>query len=243
VHGFESSEGRARLKALQRSPDPKVPDALAKIVEISRTRGAGAAYQYCKRFGPALRAVVKPAITQVSGARTSASTAEMILRLLSTLLSGGHVLTAAQVELAGEFLDIHGVVGAPIVMTLNGVDRVVPFTLSDAEQSAVRAAVYTDNTPRKTRKPPAPQRVRAWRCELSVRSSAASGTAERVSSVFAERGISLDSVHATPGTPASISLRFLASATVTNHLARRLARIRDVLRVHMYAESRDGKRS
>ncbi|HEY6879322.1 MAG TPA: hypothetical protein VI299_14950 [Polyangiales bacterium] len=233
VHGFDSAEGRARVKALQKPRDPSVADALAQIASVNRERGPRAAYKHAERFGPALRAVVKPMVTQVCGARSTASTAEMILRLLSTLLSGGQVLTAAQVELAGEFLGIHGVVGAPIVLTLGGVDRVVPYTLTADEQSAVRRAVYSE--PRAQRKP-APQvldRPRAYRCELSVRSSASPGTAERVSAVFASRGISLRALHATPGAPAAIELRFVASSAVTDYLARRLLRMRDVLRVRM----------
>jgi malate dehydrogenase len=234
VHGFESAEGRARVKALQKPRDPSVADALAKIDALMREHGPRAAYKHAERFSPALRAVVKPMVTQQCGARSSASTAEMILRLLSTLLSGGHVLTAAQVELAGEFLGIHGVVGAPIVLTLGGVDRVVPYALLPDEESAVKRAVYSE--PRAPRKPVAVvhERARAYRCELSVRSSAAVGTAERVSAVFASRGISLRSMHAMPGAPATIELRFVASSAVKDYLARRLARMRDVLAVKLH---------
>jgi malate dehydrogenase len=231
VHGFESAEGRARVKALQRPRDPSVAEALAQVAEVTRERGPRAAYQLADRFGPALRAVVKPNITAQCGARASASTAEMILRLLGTLLSGGHVLTAAQVELQGEFLGIHGVVGAPIVLTLGGVDRVVPYALTPDEERAVQAAVYREPRPPRRPTPEVHDRARAFHCELSVRSSAPPGTAERVSSVFASRGISLRAMHAYPGAPAKIELRFVASTKVKDYLARRLARMRDVLTV------------
>jgi malate dehydrogenase len=233
VHGFESAEGRARVKALRRPRDPSVAEALAKVAHVTRERGPRAAYQLAERFGPALRAVVKPMITQQCGARSTASTAEMILRLLGTLLSGGHVLTSAQVELQGEFLGIHGVVGAPIVLTLGGVDRVVPYALTPAEEEAVRAAVYTEPRAARAPAPRVHERARGYRCELSVRSSAAPGTAERVSAVFASRGISLGTLHAQPGAPAKIELRFVASSSVKDYLARRLQRMRDVLSVRM----------
>ena len=84
---------------------------------------------------------MKPYVTQFSGARSPASTAEMILRLLGALLSGGQVLTGAQVKLEGELFGMHGVVGAPIVLTLNGVDRVVPYELSAHEQALVKASL------------------------------------------------------------------------------------------------------
>ncbi len=233
VHGFESPEGRARLKALRKPRDPSVSEALAHVAELTRERGPRAAYQAADRFGPALRAVVKPMITQQCGARSTASTAEMILRLLGTLLAGGHVLTSAQVELQGEFLGIHGVVGAPIVLTLGGVERVVPYSLTPDEERAVRAAVYSEPRSPKRPAPVVHERARAYYCELSVRSSAAPGTAERVSAIFASRGISLRALHAHPGAPAKIELRFVASSHVTDYLARRLLRMRDVLSVSL----------
>lgn len=238
VHGFESEEGRARVKALRRPRDPSVADALKQVTTLARERSLREAYRQADKFGPALRAVVKPMATQMSGARSTASTAEMILRLLSTLLSGGQVLTAAQVRLEGEFLDIHGVVGAPIVLTLGGVDRVVPYALSPDEQRAVRAAVYSEADAPRAPKPVIRDRPRAFRCVLSVRSSAASGTTERVGAVFSSRGISLSTVHASSGTPARITLRFVASSGITGYLARRLRRMRDVLSVTMQPEQR-----
>jgi malate dehydrogenase len=243
VHGFESVDGRARLSALRRPRDPSVAEAVRVIVDIVQTRGARAAYTHADRFGPALRAVIKPYVTQFSGARSPASTAEMILRLLGTLLSGGQVLTAAQVKLEGEFLGLSGVVGAPIVLTLGGIDRVVPYELSAEETAAVRAAVYVDPESAGSGRARAvrarsDERARrqvdqalAWRCVLTTRSGAQPGTVERVSAVFAGRGISLSTLRTDPGRPPTLTLRFEATKQVKDYLTRRLARIRDVLKV------------
>jgi len=206
VHGFESSDGRARIAALQRPKDPSVDEAVKLISRTVQTRGSAAAYALARRMGPALRTVVKPYVTQFSGARSPASTAEMILRLLGTLLSGGQVLTAAQVMLEGELLDLHGVVGAPIVLTLNGVDRVVPYDLSAEERALVRASVWPMDS-RKIHAPAASadrEQTRSYKLTLSVESGARPGNAERVSAVFAGRGINLESMRAAPGCPAEI---------------------------------------
>lgn len=242
VHGFESADGRARLAALRRPDDPPVEVAIKIVTDALRTRGARAAYARAARFGPALRTIVKPYLTQMCGARSPASTAEMILRLLGTLLSGGHVLTAAQVKLEGELLGMHGVVGAPIVMTLGGIDRVVPYDLAPEERAQVRAALYVAADAPRARPPRRrsvrdAQRAIAWKCTLAMRSGARPGTVEQVSAVFANRGISLDSVHAVPGTPATMTLRFCASLQVKQHLARRLLRMRDVVSVRFVERS------
>ena len=52
VHGFESSDGRARLAALQRPKDPSVQDAVAAISRTVQTRGSAAAYALASRMGP-----------------------------------------------------------------------------------------------------------------------------------------------------------------------------------------------
>ena len=239
VYGFEGAEGRARVAALRRPRDPGVSEAVRVILNILEQRGTRAAYAHAERYGPALRAIIKPYITQICGARSPASTAEMILRLLQTLLSGGHVLTAAQVKLEGEFLDIHGVVGAPVVLTLGGVERVVPYDLPESERAQVRAAVWVDpgGARSKLRDAPRPggeaERTSRWSCVLKISSSARPGTVESVSAVFAGRGISLDAVQTEGGARPTLSLRFRASTQVKDYLARRLLRMRDVVAVRM----------
>jgi malate dehydrogenase len=240
VHGFESSEGRARLDALRRPNDPSVADAVRTIMRIVERKGSLSAYEHAARYGPALRAVIKPYITQICGARSPASTAEMIVRLLGTLLSGGQVLTAAQVKLEGEFLDMHGVVGAPIVMTLNGVDRIVPYDLPDDERAQVQAALYVEPraSTRRGARTTGGARARAerallWKCVLEIDTGVQPGTVERVSAVFAGRGISLDAVQTVARPAPRLTLLFRASTRVKDYLARRLLRMRDVGKVHM----------
>ena len=49
--------------------------------------------------------------------------------------------------------------------------------------------------------------------------------------MFAGRGISLDAVQTASGPPPTLTLRFRATAQVTDYLTRRLLRIRNVVRV------------
>ena len=67
-------------------------------------------------------------------------TAEMITRLLETILAGNQTLAAAQVKLEGEFLGIHGVTGVPVVLSNRGFARVEPIQLWAEEAQAVQAA-------------------------------------------------------------------------------------------------------
>lgn len=143
VHGFSHPEGRERIAALATTPDPAPDEAIRELLDILARRGPVTAYARCDRWGPALRTVVRPNVTQLSGARTPVGTAETVMRLLGTLLEGGRVLAAAQVGIAGEFLGLHGVTGVPVVLSLGGIDTIANFELTAAERQAVTDSLWT----------------------------------------------------------------------------------------------------
>jgi len=138
--GFDSKDGRDRLKSLRRSGDPSPTDALDEIRHIMIDRGAEAAFARLNQYGADLRTYVKPFAAQISGAKTPLGTAEMIVRLVETIMSGNQTLAAAQIALEGEFLGIHGVTGVPVVLSNRGVERVEPLQLWSEEADAVVAA-------------------------------------------------------------------------------------------------------
>jgi malate dehydrogenase len=137
--GFDSPEGRQRIAALRR-PAPDARSALAEMLTLVRSAGPEAAYRKAAEYPADLRTFVKPFITHITGARTPLGAAEMIIRLIDTLLSGNQALAAAQVHVAGDFLDIHGVTGVPVVLSVRGVEGIEPVRLSKEEEQAVRAA-------------------------------------------------------------------------------------------------------
>merc|ERR1712113_1189235 len=62
-----------------------------------------------------------------------------IARLIADLLTGVEKIRAAQVHLSGEFLGIHGVIGAPVIISGHGVSP-VPVDLEPVEVEAVQKA-------------------------------------------------------------------------------------------------------
>jgi malate dehydrogenase len=138
--GFDSDEGRARLASLRRSDGPSVPAALDEVMRLMRTAGPRAAYRRAASWGPDLRAFIKPYITHYSGAKTAVGTAEIISRLVETIVGGHQMLAAAQLVVEGEYLDIHGVTGVPALLSNRGVERVEAIALTDEETEAVRQA-------------------------------------------------------------------------------------------------------
>ncbi|MFW5926025.1 MAG: lactate/malate family dehydrogenase [Myxococcota bacterium] len=140
AYGFDSPDGRRRIAALRGSDDPEVGEALATISRLVVDRGPAEAYRAAAAYGPALRTFIKPYITHFSGAKTPVSTAEIISRLVETIVSGKQMRAAAQLRLEGELLDIHGVTGVPVMLSNRGATPVADLELYDEEARAVRAA-------------------------------------------------------------------------------------------------------
>jgi malate dehydrogenase len=137
--GFDSPEGKKRLEALRR-PSPGHAKAMGQILDLVRDKKPGAAYEKLAQFPADLRAIIKPFLTHFSGARTPLGAAEMIVRLIETHLGGHQALAAAQVEVHGEFLGLHGVTGVPVVLSMRGLERIEAIQLWAEEAQAVQAA-------------------------------------------------------------------------------------------------------
>jgi malate dehydrogenase len=240
VHGLDHPAGRARLRELASARGPSAAEAIARVHTLLGERGATAAYAYVARLGPGLRTVVAPYVTQLCGARTPAGTSEMVVRLLSTLLAGGRVFAAAQVALAGELLGLHGVAGAPVVLSLRGVEQVVPYDLDPDERARVIASVtpLPPRTRRRRAAPAAPDTRVAPRRLRVVLARSEVGTAERVATIFTERGINIEALRSEGAPVAALTVAFSAPDNVVAYLVRRLRRLARVTAVQLLEGTR-----
>jgi malate dehydrogenase len=92
-----------------------------------------AAYRYVDSLTADLRVVLKPYVTHLSGAKTISATANVTVDLVKTLLDGREIVVCGQVQLSGEFYDIHTPLGVPIVVTPFGWTQVVTLQLWEEE--------------------------------------------------------------------------------------------------------------
>lgn len=92
-----------------------------------------AAYRYVDSLSADLRVALKPYVTHLSGAKTISATANVTVDLVKTLLDGREIVVSGQVQLQGEFYDIHTPLGVPIVVTPFGWTQVVPLQLWEEE--------------------------------------------------------------------------------------------------------------
>ena len=118
--------------------------ALNEIIECLVRQGTKAAYKRAAEFSADLRTFVKPFITHCSGTKTPIGVSEIITRLVETIVMGNQILAAAQVVVNGEFLDIDGVTGVPVLISSAGF-RIEPAELWPEEVSAIHAAAMKFN--------------------------------------------------------------------------------------------------
>lgn len=134
VHGMTSEELREIRHRLQQGlAVADYPEAVVrekqKVMSILKTGDIAQAYRYVDELSPDLRVVVKPFVTQLSGAKTIAATANVTVDLVHNLLQGREIVVSGQVQLAGEFYDIRTPLGVPILVTPSGWSRVVGLQL------------------------------------------------------------------------------------------------------------------
>jgi malate dehydrogenase len=143
IQGMDTEELQATLKRLRQGRAiHQFPEDIAQekqvVMGYLQQEQIQQAYHYVDRLSPDLRVVLKPFVTHLSGAKTIAATANVTVDLLRNLLAGREIVISGQVQLAGEFYDIHTPLGVPIVVTPFGWTQVVPLQLWAEEAQLLR---------------------------------------------------------------------------------------------------------
>ncbi|MFH1981872.1 MAG: lactate dehydrogenase [Pseudomonadota bacterium] len=112
-----------------------------RMLQLVKSGQIEAAYAYVQALPADLRAVVKPFFTHfTTGHTTEMATAHAVLEMVRAFVGSDLRVIPAQVALAGEWLDIHGVVAAPVVIGLDGWQSVYPLAPRPDEAAAIVAA-------------------------------------------------------------------------------------------------------
>jgi malate dehydrogenase len=146
VQGLDDERVAAYVEATTAGRDladlpSEIREQRERVVSSIRAGDIEAAYHRVQSLPADLRAAVKPFFTHfTSGHTTEMVTARAVADVVAALVAGEERVLPAQVELAGEWLGIDGVVGAPVVLGPDGWTQVMPIDLSDDETRALHAA-------------------------------------------------------------------------------------------------------
>jgi len=145
--GFARGEDRMlrlaamREKGLQGMPSFSEVRSLAhKIRDFAVTGEVLKATGMVNHQTSDLRAALRKYVSYFAGPMyPRVGLAEAVSALVVDILNGRERVAAAQVMVQGEFLNIHGVIGAPIIIGSSGV-KVAPIDLANEEQEAILKA-------------------------------------------------------------------------------------------------------
>jgi malate dehydrogenase len=119
----------------------EVDEHRTAVMEYLRQGKVREAFERVDQLPADLRVVLRPYITNLSGAKTTIATANVIVDLVRPLVEGREVVVCGQVRLDGELSDLHVPVGVPVVIDARGWTQVVPLELwADEAQLLARAA-------------------------------------------------------------------------------------------------------
>ena len=113
-----------------------------RMLDLVRGGQVHDAYALVQSLSPDLRAVVKPFFTHFTAGRTTEmATAHAVAEIVAALVSGEQKVLPSQVALDGEWLNLHGVVAVPVILTSNGWENVNRLELAADEVEALIRAV------------------------------------------------------------------------------------------------------
>lgn len=134
IHGMTRDELRDTRRRVQRNRPigqfyQEIETEKKSVAALLKAGDIPEAYRYVDSLPPDLRVLLKPFVTHMSGAKTVVATANVTVDLVQNLLQGREIVISGQVQLSGEFYDIHTPLGVPIVVTPSGWSRVVDVQL------------------------------------------------------------------------------------------------------------------
>ena len=125
IYGLKEEYSKKRISDLvKKRRKENLQRHLSRICDLIDKGQIQKFYESFYKFGPDSRVFLGPLISNFTGAKTIAGATGATMRLLRTIASSNIDLVACQVKLEGEFLGIHGIIGAPVFVCNNGVFKV-----------------------------------------------------------------------------------------------------------------------
>lgn len=140
IAGMPGSDTTSLVENLRKPCDEPPHLILSRTLEALHTRGVDAAYRLANEYPPDVRTYLLPLVTHSSGAKTPVASAEIIARLICSIINGEHVFGAVQAQLHGEVYGLQGVTGVPVILSNLGIERFEEVPLWDNELQRLRHA-------------------------------------------------------------------------------------------------------
>ncbi len=138
VQGMAPEVARPRLDALAAAGAVDIPRAFGEIGARIAAGRIEEAYALVDGLPLPARILLRPYVTHLTGSKTPLGTGEIVTRLVRTILAGTDTLTACQVRLEGEMLDLRGTIGAPVILSNAGIRPFAEARMTAGEEARFR---------------------------------------------------------------------------------------------------------
>ena len=147
VRGIGHDELPAKVAELRRDRDPadlpaEIVALRPQVLDLIRGGDVIRAYDLIASQPPDLRVALKPFFTHFSaGHTTEVVTAHSVADIIRAIVDGHRRVMTAQVHLEGEWLGLHGVIGAPVIVGAEGWVGGLQTRLHDDEMNGIERAL------------------------------------------------------------------------------------------------------
>lgn len=148
IYGFTQDETDEVVMSMQ-GKDPTLSFAkrlnqMRSTLHTVTTQDTRAAFDEIDQMPPDIRVVLRPHITQQSGSRTVMATSNVTVDMTRQIVGGNEMSVAGQVLLENTgFCGTKGVFGVPIILSSQGVMRVINPPVTELERKAILQASKT----------------------------------------------------------------------------------------------------
>jgi len=146
IAGMTPTEEKKRISAL-RSAQMNIggAQALKNALWLIEQEGPEAAFAMIDSVPFDLRPIVRPFTTHYTGSKTIFGPAIATCQLIRGIIKGEERLVMGQTRVEGEFLGLHGVIGVPLILGRNGIERIIEIDLWEEEAERLRESVERIN--------------------------------------------------------------------------------------------------
>lgn len=146
IAGMTPTEEKKRISAL-RSAQMNIggAQALKNALWLIEKEGPEAAFAMIDSLPFDLRPIVRPFTTHYTGSKTIFGPAIATCQLIRGIIKGEERLVMGQTRVEGEFLGLHGVIGVPLILGRNGIERIIEIDLWEEEAERLRESVERIN--------------------------------------------------------------------------------------------------
>jgi malate dehydrogenase len=150
IEGMDEEEQRKKIKEISSYPKEVIwsntYQAWEKTLTLLEEEGPVKAFDHIDDLPLEMRTQVRPWTTHYTGSKTTTGPAMATVNLLEKIILDRKELVSCQINLKGEFYDLKGIFGTPVVLGRRGIEEVKEIELWPEERDRLEESCRNINS-------------------------------------------------------------------------------------------------